>query len=82
MATANILVHNGEPSDNGIFQQEYLAGPDAIDDGYARFKEIIDVGADWLVSATVIRDFADNLLVDITMRSDEYMAKMQPEQAE
>ena len=64
-----------------IIEPEIFEGQNAISEGYARFKEIIkDERTEWLLHASVRRDFEDNMSVDITLRigpepywSEEYL---------
>lgn len=67
MARTEIIINSGKP-DNVVFEEMVIEGPNAIKEGYKRFLEIIDSRADWLLAASVKRDFDDNMHIEIGMR--------------
>jgi hypothetical protein len=67
MAHAEIILGSGHPG-GVIFEHSHIDGPDAIKNGYQRFKEITEERADWLLRANAKRDFEDNLVIAIDLR--------------
>lgn len=81
MARAEIVITNGD-NESAIYEQEVFENEDAIRDGYCRFKDILSERGDFLLGATVQRDFDNNLTAEIRVRigplpfwSKEYLAE-------
>jgi shikimate kinase len=66
---ASVVLTTGV-TDGVLLDHTTITGPTALKDGYARFKDILEKDADWLVQGHVSRDWWHNLFVEMTVRSD------------